>query len=187
MNSFKFICVAILLYVAPINIAYAKGSSGSWLLGMDLNYSTTKVESVVSGTTTESESGTTFYDLILGTMIDANLYVGGIYSTVNNTSKGASISTSTTGSALGASVGYVFDNGLHILGSYFLSATYQDYKRGTGYEVDLGWRSFVSGSFFIGAKLAYRSLKYTENTTITGFESYTNTSTLPYISFGFGF
>lgn len=182
MKTFFLLLAATLAFVS-VDSAYARGSGGNWLLGMDLSYISSKTETETGGLKSTSESTNTLYDLSFGGMLGANLYVGAMYSTKND----KSLSTSTNGSATGVSIGYVFDSGVHLTGTYFLTATDENYKKGSGYEIDLGWRSFISSSFFVGAKLAMRSLKYTENATILGFQSVTSTTTLPYISFGFGF
>lgn len=182
----KFYLMLVLAFaIAPINSAHARGGSGaSWLLGLDLSYLSSKVESVRNGnTTTNTDSTNTLYDLTFGGMVGSNLYVGAIYSTKSD----KDLSTNTSASAMGASIGFVADSGVHLTASYFLSATDGDYKKGTGYEVDFGWRNFISSSFFVGAKLAMRSIKYTENETVSGFESLTHTTTVPYISLGLGF
>lgn len=169
--------------------AEARGSGmDGWLIDFDLSYMSSKEESKVSGATGDSQSATTYYDVNLGYVMSNGLYVGGVYGAKNYSSSGsATVSTSSSASAMGASVGYAASNGVYINATYFLSATDQDYKKGSGMGVDLGWRSFMSSNFFVGAKLSYRSLKYTENTTIAGFESRTSTTTLPYLSFGFTF
>lgn len=187
MKKFYYKALVFAMLLVPFDSALARGGGQSWLLGIDLSYLSNKAESVVSSTTSTAESSTTFYDVTLGYMLTPNVLVGGIYTTKNTSTKGASLSTSTNGSAAGASVGYVFDNGVHISGSYLLNAVDDEYKKGSGYQIDLGWRSFLSDSFFVGAKLAYRSIKYTENQTLAGFTSLTNTTAMPYISIGFGF
>jgi hypothetical protein len=186
MKKFYFIALVLMLAISPLHQANAKGGQ-SWLLGLDLSYLSNKAESVAGGTTTTGELSSTFYDLSLGYMLGSNLYVGGVYATRNDKSTGATLSTSTNGSAMGAAIGYVADNGFHITGIYYLSATDDEYKKGSGMEVDLGWRTFVSSGFFVGAKLAYRSIKYTENASISNFTSYTHTTTMPYITLGMGF
>lgn len=187
MNRFYSSILIFILCLAPLDKSLARGSDGGWLFGFDLSYLSFKSESVASGVTSETESNATYYDATLGYMISSNVMAGAILATKNTTDKGATLSTSTSGSATGASLSYIFDSGVYITGNYFLTATDQEYKKGSGIGVDLGWRSFLSGSLFIGAKLSYRSLKYTENQTISGFESQTNTTTLPYISLGFSF
>lgn len=183
-----YLFLITLLSFIPLNSALAKGGGGSsWLLGIDLSYLSSKTETDVSGTTATAETATTFYDISFGKMLGANIFLGALYSTSNDKTTGASVSTTTSGSATGASLGYIFDSGVFLTATYLLSATYDDYKKGTGYQIDLGWRSFLSSSFFVGAKLATRSIKYTENETISGFNSLTTTSTMPYISLGFGF
>lgn len=188
MKRFYFMALILGLTFASFEKVQARGGSSNWLLGIDLSYLAAKSETTVSGVTTVgSNQSTTFYDLTLGYLLGDNLYVGGIYSTKNYSDKGASISTSTSGNAMGASIGWVFGSGFHITGSYFFSATEGEYKKGSGTQADLGWRSFIAGSFYVGAKLTMRTLKYTEYAPTAGFESTTTTNTLPYISLGFGF
>ncbi|MBL7543047.1 MAG: hypothetical protein JNL11_04485 [Bdellovibrionaceae bacterium] len=187
MKKFYSAIIVLAVVLAPMDSVHARSGGQSWLLGLDLSYIASKTETVINGNTGTGESGTTYYDLSLGYFLGSNFVVGGIYSTLNRKNPGATVSTSTSGNALGAMAGYVFDNGIHLTGSYFLSATDDEYKKGSGYEVDIGWRSFVSNSFFVGAKMAYRSIKYTELQGSPGFESQTHTTTLPYISLGFGF
>lgn len=179
---------ALMLAFAPLQ-AEARGSGmDGWLLDFDLSYLSSKTETTTSSSTSNSQSSTTYYDVNLGYIMPSGLYVGGVYGAKNYSSSGsASVSTSTSASAMGASVGYAASNGVYINATYFLSATDQDYKKGSGLGLDLGWRSFMSSSFFVGAKLTYRSLKYTENATVSGFESTTSTVVLPYLSFGFTF
>ena len=188
MKKIYFMLFLLALIFNPSQQAQARGGGQDWMLDIDLSYLSYKSEASVNGTTSSGESSTTYYDITLGYMLSSNLMVGGIYATKNyKDSSGATISTSTSANALGATLGYVFENGAYLNGTYFLSATDDQYKKGSGFGLDLGWRTFTSGSFFIGGKLSYRSLKYTENTAISGFESQTNTSTLPYLTFGFGF
>ena len=188
MKKFYLLALVLMLTLAPLDKVYARSGGQDWLLGIDFSYLANKTETTVSGATyTDSDYSTTFYDLSLGHLIGSNLYLGGIYSTKNYSSKGATVSTSTSANAMGASVGWVFDNGVHVTGSYLLSATDGEFKKGSGMQVDFGWRSYLSGSFYVGAKLTYRSIKYTEYAAVAGFESLTDTNTLPYISIGFGF
>lgn len=189
MKVFYFCILTILLVLSPIDSALAKGGSGSrLLLGFDISSLSSKSESVVGGNTGQAESRSTFYDLTLDYMLGSNFKLGAILSSKSTSSKeGTDDSTSTTGSATGVSLGFVFDSGFHLTANYFLTASDQEYKKGSGFGADLGWKTFLSSSFYIGAKLAYRSIKYTENSTISNFTSLTSTTMLPYLSFGFGF
>lgn len=175
--------LVVLLLLTPFNSAFAKGGQ-SWLLGVDLSYISTKTESVGSGSTTTSNGSATYYDLVLGYYVGSNTAVGLMYSTKNYKDDGATVSSSTPANATGAMVNYTFDNGIYFTGAYFLSATDNTLKKGSGYEIDFGWRHFISNSFFLGSKVAYRSLKYTD---VPGLDSYTITTMMPYISLGVAF
>ncbi len=176
----------VVLLLAPFNSAFAKGGQ-AWNLGVDLSYLSNKTETASSGNTASSQSSTTFYDLSLGYMISDSVMVGAMYATKNSKDDGATVSTSTPASALGAMIGYSFSNGVYFSGTYFLSATDGDYKKGSGYNIDFGWKYFMGSSFYLGAKLAYRSLKYTENDSLPALDSITQTTIVPYLSLGFGF
>jgi hypothetical protein len=180
----KFYAILFLaLALVPVN-SYAKGGGGGWLLGIDLAPVSSKTETTTSGVTATSESSTTVYDISLGNVMSSGLYLGVLYSSQSDKSD----STTTSASAMGASVGFIGDSGFNIIASYILSATYGEYKKGSGYQIDLGWRHFLSSSFYAGAKVSMRSLKYTENETLpSGFESTTYTTTIPYLVLGFGF
>lgn len=181
MKKFYFIALVFMLAFAPLSKVHAKGGNDGWMLGFDINQQTAKSETASGGTTASSdEVSITSYDVGLGYVMGSGLYVGGLYN--GATSKVGD--TSTTANGMGASLGYVFGPGLHFTGSYILSATNGEMKKGSGLQMDFGWRTFVSGSFFLGAKLSYKSLKYTE---VSGVDSVTVTGTQPYVSFGFSF
>lgn len=185
--TMMMVASAMVLALGPQKAEARGGGSDGWLLGFDLSYISDKEETTTSSTSS-SESATTFYDVNLGYTMPSGLYVGGIYASKSYSSSGtASVSTSASANAMGAVIGYGFMNGMYLNGIYFLSATDQDYKKGSGMGVELGWRTFASGSFFYGAKLSYRSLKYTENTTVASFNSLTKTIIMPMLSLGFTF
>jgi hypothetical protein len=178
---YTFLALALLLLPTS---SFAKGGGSGWLLGIDLAPVSSKTETVTSGTTSTSESSSTVYDISLGNTMGSGLYLGLLYS--GQSDKNGSIST--TASAMGASVGYIGSSGFSLIAHYILSATNGDFKKGTGYQIDLGWRAFLSSSFFMGTKISMRSLKYTENETLSSaFESVTYTTTIPYLVLGFVF
>ncbi len=180
----KFYAIIILvLALVPVNSAHAKGGGGGWLLGIDFSYLSSKVDVVTSGVTSSGESSSNIYDVSLGNQMSSGLYLGALYSTRSDKA-----TDTTTGSAMGVSFGFIGDSGFNIIATYFLSATDGDYKKGSGYQIDLGWRHFLSSSFYLGTKVAVRNLKYTENETLSsGFESVTYATTMPYVVLGFGF
>jgi len=180
----KFFAVLVVaLALVPVNSAHAKGGGGGWLLGIDFSHISSKAETVTSGVTASGESSTSIYDVSIGSLMSSGLYLGVLYST-----QSAKSTDTTTGSAMGVSVGAIADNGFNIIASYILSATDGEYKKGSGYQIDLGWRHFLSSSFYLGTKVAVRSVKYTENETLSSsFESITYTTTIPYVVLGFGF
>lgn len=180
----KFYAILFLaLALVPVNSAHAKGGGGGWLLGIDFSYLTAKTEVASGGVTASSETSINIYDVSLGNVMSSGLYLGALYSTRSDKS-----TETTTGSAMGVSLGFIGDSGFNIIASYLLSATDGEYKKGSGYQIDLGWRHFLSSSFYLGTKLAIRSVKYTENATLPAtFESVTYTTTTPYVVLGFGF
>lgn len=178
-----FAVIVLALALAPVNSAYAKGGGGGWLLGIDFSHISSKAETVSGGVTASAESSTSIYDVSFGSLMSSGLYLGVLYST-----QSAKDTITTTGSAMGVSVGAIADNGFSLIATYILSATDGEYKKGSGYQIDLGWRHFLSSSFYLGTKVAIRSLKYTENTTLSSsFESTTYSTTIPYVVLGFGF
>lgn len=183
----KFLCLIVLLSnLLPLNNAFAKSGNYNWLLGVDLSYLSIKSEAAANGETVSSERGNTLYDLSLVYFV-ASAYIGAIYTTTNTTNTALTLSANTSGNALGASAGYAFDNGTYITISYLITATNQDYKKGSGSQIDLGWRAFLSSAFFIGTKLTLRTIRYAENNTISGFDTHSDKTILPYLSFGFSF
>jgi len=183
MKTFYALLI-LALAILPVNSAHAKGGGGGWLLGLDFSYLSAKSEVTTSGVTGSGETSSNIYDLSFGSLMSSGLYIGALYSTRSDKDS----NSSTTGNAMGASVGFIGDSGFNLIASYILSATDGEYKKGSGYQLDLGWRHFLSSSFYMGAKIATRSVKYTENETLAaGFESLTYTSTIPYVVLGFGF
>lgn len=93
---------------------------------------------------------------------------GAIYSQSANDSSSAS-RTST-----GLSAGYYSEKDFYINVHYFLNSKFSDagveYSKGSGYEIDLGFVSKITSSFYAGLVIARKQFKYSEQTTNgTGF------------------
>lgn len=172
--------------------AWAKGGGSGTYLGMNLDYRTNNAKSTTASTTTESKSSSMNYDLMLGYVMSSGLYVGAVYNGIGDTDA-AGTDPKTT--ALGASVGYMPGNGFQLVAHYFLSAQQKSSApdttlTGTGMGVDIGYLFQVSGSFNLGAILAYRTVDYTKvevsGTEVTG-SKISGTSMGPKFVFAFMF
>ncbi|MGZ3743843.1 MAG: hypothetical protein ACXVB1_14385 [Pseudobdellovibrionaceae bacterium] len=185
-------CVLILVLTSTVILggtAQARGGGGGGsgiLLDLNLFYASSKIDDVNSGTTThQTDSTTAIYDMKLGYLNGDGLYLGGIYTSRSDSVLNAS---GTSGSAMGASVGYMGGGGFFIEGHYLLSATYGEYKSGTGVQADLGYKASVGNGWLVGGELTYRSITYKKNETLgASFESRQVTEVLPMISFGYLF
>jgi hypothetical protein len=181
----KFYAILFLaLALVPVNSFAKGGGGGGWLLGVDISYIVSKTEAVYSGTTTSSESSNNIYDISIGNAMGSGVYFGLLYSTKSF----KDTDSSSSASAMGPSIGYIGERGFSIVATYILSATDADYKKGTGYQIDLGYRSYLAPNFYMGAKFAMKSVKFTENETLSSsFESLTYNTTIPYLVTGFSF
>ena len=127
-----------------------------------------------------------YIDVRLGYVMPSGLYLGGIYDLMNRTD----FTTERKRSSYGASLGMVY-NGFVLIGSYLISSEFETssgttLKSGSGLQVDLGYLFNVTGSFFAGPQLVYRSITYTKqnSTTVTSTDS---TETIPYVTLAFLF
>ncbi|HEY8270143.1 MAG TPA: hypothetical protein VIG33_04595 [Pseudobdellovibrionaceae bacterium] len=172
--------------MAFTGIAQARGGGSGILLDLNLYYGSVKVDDVNSGVTThQSDSASAIYDIKLGYLMGEGLYLGGIYTSRSESALNAS---GTSGSATGASLGYMGSGGFFLMGHYLLSATEGAYKNGTGLQVDLGYKAGVSSGWLVGGELTYRSITYKKNATLSSaFEAREVTEVLPLVSVGYIF
>jgi hypothetical protein len=131
-----------------------------------------------------SDSSINIYDLKFGNISASGLYLGAIYSMYNHEATG---STAEDGKSLGASIGYVGNGGGFIMAHYYLTSEHAKYKKGSGYQLDFGYLTSVSGAFQVGVELVYRNLTYKENEDIPGLESCTIKMLTPMLSLAYSF
>lgn len=87
-------------------------------------------------------------------------------------SQSASDSSDASRSSYGLSAGYYSDKDFYINLHYFLSSKYTmgntEYSKGSGYELDLGFVSKITSSFYAGLMFGRKEFKYSESTTNLG-------------------
>lgn len=136
-----------------------------------------------------SKSIYSIYDIKGGYANNKGLYLGGIYTSRNDDIGGTG---GTSGSQLGASVGYFGRSGFHFVGHYILSATLgsgagSSLEDGSGIQAEFGYLTDASSTFFIGVDLSYRSITYKKQAGIVLPNSYKQTEIFPQLSFAFTF
>lgn len=67
----------------------------------------------------------------------------------------------------GISIGYYSEKDFYLNYHYFLSSKYSfgggnEYSKGSGYEIDLGFLSKVTSSFYVGLLMGIKNFNYTE-------------------------
>ncbi len=138
-----------------------------------------KTESKSDGDNISGESKDSFYDLKINTDIGP-VYVGGIYGTRADDN---------TGSEYGVTLGVRSKSGFFGELHYFLAAEYKsssnEFKKGSGLGVDLGYNAMLGSSFYMGFQFAYRTITYKEFNTATAENKIT--SLKPMINLGFMF
>ena len=159
---------------------------GSIVLSPGVAYKTSSVE--VSGAKTESNQ--MLIDGRLGYVLPMGLYVGGMYSILN---QGDEVD-SNGGHLMGPSIGYYSMMGFytlltyHILGEMDTSST-QTLTGGKGPQIDIGWVFPISSFFAIGPQMSYRSVEFdkVENSGVSTDTDYKATTIQPYLSLWFMF
>lgn len=176
------------LFLAPAAQARGGGGGGGSGVLFDVNlfYTSSKIESKNTGgaATVTTDGSTAIYDLKLGYLPGSGLYWGGIYTSRSNSVLNQS---GTSGSALGASLGYMGSNGFFIMGHYLFSATEGDLSEGTGIQADLGYKAGMGSGWVVGGELTYRSITYKKDASNPSLESYKKDEVLPMISIGYLF
>lgn len=181
LNFFiKTSLVVFIMLVLSLSAEAARSSSSGIIVTANAYMYNTTTE-VTPGSRTESTSS--IYDFKLGYLSGSGIYLGGIY-----TLRRSEISNVVTdGNATGGSLGYVASSGIFLKGHYLASAEHGSYKEGTGYQVDLGYLSNVTGPLLIGVELTYRSLSYKKDTDSAGIDKVVKTELMPLLSLGFVF
>lgn len=178
--SKKILAVAMMALGVGLAAKSQAASSSGVLATANVYMYNNSIEQTPGG---ESDSKSSVYDIKLGYLNGSGLYLGGLY-TIRKTESGSS---STDGNALGASIGYVGASGFYVKGHYIASATFGDFKEGTGFQGDLGYLTTVGNSFVVGVELTHRIIDYKKNDSIAGLDSYKMTETFPMLTVGFIF
>ncbi|QDK43944.1 hypothetical protein DOM22_01575 [Bdellovibrio sp. ZAP7] len=107
----------------------------------------------------ESKSTRTLYDVALYYKFQGSPWVlGGLY---QNDAQ-ASDSTTVNRTSYGVSGGYMTrkESGGYLLATYFVSSTYGDYKEGSGFQIDFGYK--VPTKIPLAFQLSYKSYDYSK-------------------------
>lgn len=152
--------------ITSLSVQAAGGGSGI-LMGVNLGaFHQTEEEGAAKSEFTFSNT-----DANIGVVLGSGLYIGGIYgsqSEDNGTLKPAY-------THYGATLGY-FSSSWFVQAHYLMGgevkkqAANTDWEEGAGSQVDLGYFMNVSGPFYAGVQLSYRSMKY-EKKLVSGVES----------------
>ena len=88
-------------------------------------------------------------------------------------SQSASDSSDASRTSYGISTGYYSDKDFYINLHYFFGSKYTmgatEYSKGSGYEIDLGFLTKITSSFYAGLMFGRKEFKYSESTTNAGF------------------
>lgn len=166
------LCALMMASAASLQAEARRSSSGVLFTANAFMYNTEAEQGSAS-----AKSENSVIDLKLGYLGGSGLYLGGMYSTRDM--NGAD------GNAIAASVGYVGSKGFFIKGHYVASAELDEWKEGTGFQVDFGYLSNVTSSFVVGVEITHRSIEYAKHDTVPG--KYKLTETMPMLTLGFVF
>jgi hypothetical protein len=122
------------------------------------------------------------------TRIEKNWAYGVVYALSSNDSSQASRTS------YGLSLGYFSEKDFYMSLNYFLASKYNlgfgsEYSKGSGYEIDLGFLSKVTSSFYVGLALAIKTFSYSEQVTggVATSVSATHKDVLPMFTFAVNF
>lgn len=134
-----------------------------------------------------SKSKQTDTDLRL-TRVEKNWSYGAIYALSSNDSSDANRTS------CGLSVGYYSEKDFYMNLNYFLSSKYSfngssEYSKGSGYEVDLGFLTKITASFYAGILIGIKNFSYSEQRIggVTSDVSVTHREVLPMFTFAVNF
>lgn len=90
-------------------------------------------------------------------------------------SQSANDSSSSSRTSTGLTLGFYSEKDFYLNLHYFLNSKYSfggsEYSKGNGYEIDLGFLSKITSSFYAGLVIARKEFKYTELTGPAGTSS----------------
>lgn len=186
LNSIS-LCL-ILFFMASMSFAQStrsqlrssSGKSGGGLFDFAIYYGQSEGSSEPNNTY-QSKSNESYYDMKLGYVFSYGLYIGAEYSTRNS----GFVNGSTTGNAAAAGLGYFFTNGLQIRAFSRFNESFNDFRKGSGYQVDLGYAESFATNFFLGLMLSHRSTTFTSRDSDPLLTDYTFNSTYPMLTIGF--
>lgn len=177
MTSRFWTIVFLVLSISPTILAAGWGGSLSYFTDQS------KSEGPTLGT---SEGAVGANTLKVGYRTSNNLVFGGVYDAYTRTSGNSVSKRNSYGLLLGFRTGgWVADLSLYMASEYD-RASGNDLSGGSGVGFDLGHNWSVSGSFFTGFQLSYKSFSYSQS----GTASETNkivSELYPALNFGFGF
>jgi hypothetical protein len=141
-----------------VSSASAGPDDGGVLLSVGLLKYDVEKEGTQIGNT---KANNTYYDLKLG-YLNKKIYVGGIYSVHTQESGG---SQDPKRDLMGATLGY-HNDGWYLDASYFFGGNYDtstiDYRKASGFGIDLGYDVKVTGNVYLGLKGSYKSYTFKE-------------------------
>lgn len=184
MKLFKSMFFVLALAFVPVK------SFADLALPISLTYISNSIKSGTTTATSNTLGANIGFGYVLST---APLYLGGTYDYEDLS--GSNVTGKYTQTAYGLTVGMMTQN-LYLLASYLLSGQYDSkdtgstlvYKKGSGFLVRLGY-GFDLGTVTVGPEIAYRSIKFTEQTSgsVTTTVDITRDSILPYFNATFKF
>ncbi len=124
---------------------------------------------------------TSVYDIKLGYVFASSFYLGGEFSTRND----SSIAVTSTGSTGAMGIGIFWGSGFNLRSYYRMNEFWGDYSSGTGFQADFGYMHNLTSNFYIGLLASHRQTTFTKNNLIAGFKSFTKKDTQPMLTIGF--
>ena len=156
------------------------------LLDINLYYVLGKSETKLNGLPTQQTTDvqSTIYDVKLGYIFPISWYLGVIHS---QRSDGLLYNYGSYGSAEGVSVGYLSYMGPYFMVHYLLQANRGEYSKGSGVQIDIGYKFEVSDRWVFGLEMTQRTLTYNKADTNAALEYYKVTEVFPMASIGYLF
>lgn len=123
-----------------------------------------KLDGLYKSTETKDASGSekgseTLINVGAGFITQGRWVIGGLYAMEKVKGGNSTVERTSYGPTLGWISGAA--SGFYLLGTYFISSEFGDGYKGTGYEVDLGYKMGM-GRVSIAPQLSYKSFEYDE-------------------------
>ncbi|RYZ64381.1 MAG: hypothetical protein EOP09_16035 [Proteobacteria bacterium] len=136
------------------------------------------------GTQQTTDVQTTLYDLKLGYIFPISWYLGVIHS---SRSDNVLYRNADYGTTNGVSVGYLSYTGPYFMVHYLFQASRAEYSRGSGTQVDVGYKFEANDRWVFGLELSHRALTYQKSDQNSALEYYKVTEVFPMASVGYLF